>query len=297
MSYYSLLGLNKEPFSTSPDPDFFYDSSEHHTALIRLMIEIRLKRGLSLILGDVGVGKTTLLRKLLRMFAKRLDIRCAVIFDPTYESEKVFINDLIHHFKIDIDYAGTELIDCKKALKNFLFQKGVEEEKTTVLLIDEAQKLSLSSLEVLRSLLNYETNEYKLLQLVLLGQLEILPRLKQMVNFLDRISFKYLLPPLTEEETYGMINFRLKQAGYKGGSLFTREAIKEIWKITKGYPRRSTMLCHQALKELIMCNLDQIDRDLVQELFSKEAKIFNEISEKVQKSLPAGRQGLITPIK
>jgi len=276
MSYYSLLGLDKEPFSTSPDPDFFYDSCEHHTALVRLMTEIRLKRGLSLILGDVGVGKTTLLRKLLRMFAQRLDIIYVVIFDPTYESERVFINDLIHHFKIDIDYTMTELIDCKKALKNFLFQKGVEEEKTTVLLIDEAQKLSLSSLEVLRSLLNYETNEYKLLQLVLFSQLEILPKLKQMVNFLDRISFKYLLRPLTEEETYEMVNFRLKEAGYRGGDgLFSREAIKEICEITNGYPRKSTMFCHQALKELIMGGLKQIDRTLVQDLFLKEARFLN----------------------
>ncbi len=74
MSYYSVLGLDQEPFSTSPDPDFFFDSQEHHSALMRLLVEIRLRRGLSLVLGDVGVGKTTLSRKLFQMLKQREDI-------------------------------------------------------------------------------------------------------------------------------------------------------------------------------------------------------------------------------
>lgn len=276
MSYYKLLGLEREPFSTSPDPDFFYDSSGHHSALMRLMIEIRLKRGLSLILGDVGVGKTTLLRKILQMFTQRSDIISTVIFDPTYENEQAFLTDLIAHFHIDFNYTDGKLIEYKETLKNFLFQKGVEEKKTIVLLIDEAQKLSLSSLEVLRSLLNYETNEYKLLQLILLSQLEILPKLKQMVNFLDRINFKYLINPLHEEETYEMIDFRLKKAGYRSGiCLFSPEAIKEIYQNSGGYPRKITILCHQALKELVLDQLKVVDKNLIQELVLKESKILN----------------------
>ena len=276
MSYYKALGLEREPFSTSPDPDFFYDSSEHHKALMRLMIEVRLRRGLSLILGDVGVGKTTLLRKILQMFAQRSDIISTVIFDPTYEDEQTFLGDLIDHFRIDFDRSDAKLIEYREAIKNFLFQKGIEEKKTIVLLVDEAQKLTTSSLETLRGLLNYETNEYKLFQLVLLSQLEILPKLKSMSNLLDRINFKCLINPLSEEETRDLIDFRLQRAGSKEGvRLFSPEALKEIYQISAGYPRKITMLCHQALKEMVMYPEREIGKSLIQELVLKESKILN----------------------
>ena len=103
MSYYKMLGIDKEPFSTSPDPHFFYESREHMTALMRIMIEIRLKRGLSVILGDVGTGKTTLCRKLLQMFKAREDVDFYIILDPGYDTEELFIEALrlyrIHELK------------------------------------------------------------------------------------------------------------------------------------------------------------------------------------------------------
>ena len=235
MSYYKLLGLNKEPFLTTPDPEFFYESKEHKAALLRLIIEIRLRRGLSLILGDVGTGKTTLSRKLFQMCKEREDIIFHMILDPTYETEEIFLDSLIRTFGISLSITNPSILDYKEAVKKYLFEKGVEEKKTVVLLIDEAQKLNVLSLEILRVLLNYETNEYKLLQLVLLAQLEILPRIKEMRNFTDRISLKYVLNPLDEEETGEMIKFRLRKAGYNSKvSFFTDEAIKEIYRYTKG---------------------------------------------------------------
>ena len=103
MSYFKVLGLDKEPFSTSPDPSFFYESREHHAALMRLMVEIRLKRGLSLILGDVGTGKTTLSRKLFQMLKERDDIIFHMILDPTYDTEELFLDSLIRTFKIELN--------------------------------------------------------------------------------------------------------------------------------------------------------------------------------------------------
>src|SRR5512137_2180017 len=103
MSYYTLLGLDKEPFSTSPDPDFFYQSQEHQAALTRLMIEIRLRRGLSVILGDVGTGKTTLSRKLFQMLRAREDMLFFMILDPTYDSEEVFLESLVRTFHIQME--------------------------------------------------------------------------------------------------------------------------------------------------------------------------------------------------
>ena len=99
MSYYSVLGLEKEPFSNSPDPEFFYEASEHKAALMRLLVEIRLRRGLSVILGDVGVGKTTLSRKLFQMLKERPDILFYMIMDPTAQSEELFLESLVRDRK------------------------------------------------------------------------------------------------------------------------------------------------------------------------------------------------------
>ncbi|MFH1317397.1 MAG: AAA family ATPase, partial [Candidatus Omnitrophota bacterium] len=253
MSYYNILGLDREPFSTSPDPEFFYESREHHAALMRIMIEIRLRRGLSVVLGDVGTGKTTLSRKLFQMLGARQDIVFHMILDPTYDTEELFLDSLIRTFNIEMKTDKPNILDFKEVIKNYLFKMGVETNKTVVLLIDEAQKLNSLSLEILRVLLNYETNEYKLLQVIIMGQLELLPRLRQMNNLWDRISLRYLLNPLDEDETREMIEFRLKKAGYKyGPKFFTDEAVSEIYKNTQGYPRRIAMVCHNALKSLVM---------------------------------------------
>lgn len=274
MSYYKLLGLDKEPFSTSPDPHFFYESQEHNSALIRLIVEIRLRRGLSLILGDVGTGKTTLSRKLFHMLKEREDIIFHMILDPTYDTEEIFLDSLVRTFKIEVETPMPSILDYKETIKKYLFQKGVEENKTVVLLIDEAQKLNPLSLEILRVLLNYETNEYKLLQLVLLAQLELLPKLRQLPNLWDRISLKYVLNPLDEQETKGMINFRLKAAGYNSlMDFFTDEAIAEIYRYTQGYPRKISMLCHNALKLLTMQSKSVVDAKVINELIAKDVAI------------------------
>lgn len=275
MSYYKILGLDKEPFSTSPDPAFFYESQEHHAALMRLMIEIRLKRGLSVILGDVGTGKTTLSRKLFQMLKERDDIVFHMILDPTYDNEKLFLDSLNRTFGIEMNSAQEpSVLDHKEAIKKYLFQKAVEENKIIVLLVDEAQKLNALSLEILRVMLNYETNEYKLLQVVLLGQMELLPRIREIRNLWDRVSLKYVLNPLDEKETKEMIEFRLKAAGYDSGvEFFTDEAIEEIYRYTQGYPRRISMLCHNALKALVLENKHIIDVNIIRNLISKDVNI------------------------
>ena len=242
MSYFKVLGFEEEPFSTSPDPDFFYLSREHETALTNIMIELHLKRGLSVILGDVGTGKTTLSRKLIQELKEREDFIFHIILDPNFENETLFLTSLVKNFEINVSYPAATIIDLRDALRHFLFQKGVTENKTVTLIIDEAQKLSEDSLEILRLLLNYETNEFKLLQLVILGQMELYSKIINIANFLDRISFKLTLNPLDFEETKEMIEFRIRQAGYKAGlHIFLEDGIKEIFQHSRGYPRRITM--------------------------------------------------------
>lgn len=271
MSYYQILGLEKEPFSTSPDPEFFYQSQEHQAALTRLLIEIRLRRGLSVILGDIGTGKTTLSRKLFQMLKGRPDTSFFMVLDPTYDTEEVFLESLLRTFQIQMQGERLALLDMKEAIKKYLFQKGVQENKTVILLIDEAQKLNAASLEVLRVLLNYETNEFKLLQLVLMAQLELLPKIREMRNLMDRISMKYILNPLDDAETKEMIAFRIRQAGYRSNMpLFKDDAVMEIYQHTQGYPRRIAMTAHKALKTLVMENKPVVDRDVVRRVIAEE---------------------------
>lgn len=262
MSYYKVLGLEKEPFSTSPDPEFFYHANSHNTALKRLEIAIRLRRGLCLILGDVGTGKTTLSRTLLQAFKDENDFIFQMILDPSFKSEFQFLLTLVKMFGIEPVFRST--LDFKEALEKYLFQKGVEENKTIILLIDEGQKITQENLEVLRTLLNYETNEYKLLQLVIMAQVEVLPRIKRIRNFMDRVALKYTINPLDELETKEMLEFRLRQAGYKSPKmLFTPEAIRLIYQHTQGYPRKISLLAHDALESLVMRDALVVDRDTV----------------------------------
>ena len=285
MSYYKILGLQREPFSTNPDPSFFYLSPQHRSTLANLIIEFRLKRGLSIVLGDVGTGKTTLGRKLIQMLRERQGFVFHMILDPTYPSEELFFNALMRTLGIEIPSSAPTLVDYREALEQFLFRKGIEEHQTVVLIIDEAHKLNEMSLEALRILLNYETNESKLLQLVLLGQMELLPILRGLPNLSDRVSFKCVLEPLNLEETNHMIQFRLQEAGYRSFvPLFSEEAIEEIWRYSQGYPRQISMLCHQSLRHLTMRMERSVDQEMVGKLIQHEVHIGWSHTKRLQKS-------------
>ena len=274
MSYFKVLAFTKEPFSTSPDPEFFYLSKEHEAALTNTLIELRLKRGLSVVLGDIGTGKTTLSRKLIQELKGRDDFIFHIILNPSFENEKVFLSYLVRSFEIDtpegVDLGAMELRDL---LERFFFKKGVVEGKTVVLIIDEAQKMNDMSLECLRIFLNYETNSFKLLQLVLLGQLELHSKIMSIPNFFDRISFKFTLNPLGYQEVKELIEFRIRQAGFKSKThLFLDGAVKEIHKYSRGYPRRVTMLCHRLLKQMVIKNKFVVDKHMVQDMIKDEVR-------------------------
>jgi len=265
--------LEREPFSTSPDPAFFYQSPQYRETLANLIIEFRLKRGLSVVLGDIGIGKTTLGRKLIQLLRERTGFVFHMILDPTYPTEDLFFNELTRTLQIELSTPTPNLVDYRDALERFLFRKGVQERQTIVLVIDEAHKLNPMSLEALRVLLNYETNDMKLLQLVLLGQMELLPILRGLPNVLDRISLKCTLNPLSLEETRELIEFRLQEAGYRSRMpLFDREAIEIIYRYTEGYPRQIAMLCHKALRHLVAAQGRVVDQAMVDELIQRDVE-------------------------
>lgn len=270
MEYYDLLGFKEEPFASSPSPRYLFKSHAHRECLNRLEIAIRLKRGLSVVLGPIGIGKTTLSRTLIQMFHQDQDkFIFGLILDPIFPSEYAFLRNLVDLFRIHSK--ARSVLECKNVLETFLFKKGIEEGQTIVLIIDEGQNLTPTYLEALRNLLNYETNEYKLLQLVIFAQLDFIPRLARNANFEDRITTSYMLNPFNEEETRQMILYRLRKAGWNGKkALFTNAAMKEVYHVTRGYPRQVTNLCHNCIIEMLRTEKPQITAGTVQYVVSTE---------------------------
>ena len=268
MNYYEILGLKKEPFSTTPDPQFFYRSRQHQEALERLEIALRLRRGLNLIVGDVGSGKTTLARVLLQNFADDNNFQFYLVLDPVFRSDYQFLKYLVEAF--GANPRGRSTLDYRNALESFLFRVGIEEGKVIVLIIDEGQKLTPSYIESIRTLLNFETNEYKLLQVIILGQLELLSKIRRKRNFMDRINLSYMINPLSYSDTKQMIRFRLERAGSNGNNLFTDEAMTLIYDHSKGSPRKITLMCHHALESLIMQNRTLVEEDIIKEFITTE---------------------------
>jgi general secretion pathway protein A len=276
MSYYRALGLKKEPFSTSPDPEFFYRSSSHDRALKKLEIAIRLRRGLSVIIGDVGLGKTTLSRMLLQSFRGDDDFVFCAVLDPDFNTEYELLLRLAKSLAIGENFSSPRQL--KESLERYLFKAGVEDNKTVVLVIDEGQKLAAENIEVIRTLLNYETNEHKLLQVIILAQVELLAKIKNIHNFTNRISLNYRIGPLDEKETRAMIEFRLAQAGLRGENLFTDGALSLIFQCSRGCPRTITMLCHDALERLIMDDKEIVDEGVINDLIKfSQIKKFSHI--------------------
>jgi general secretion pathway protein A len=267
MNYFSSLGLATDPFGSSPDPAYFFASPSHKIALKRLEIAIKLRRGFSVVYGPVGTGKTTLSRALIQNLASDESISCHILLDPHYPTAFQFLSALLSSFGVRRKVRS--LVHCRRVLNDFLFETGAGEGKNLVLIVDEGQELKPFHLELLRVLLNYETNESKLLQLVIFAQPELQAKIAAKPNLDDRIAFRYSLRPLTADETSQMITFRVKKAGYNSGAtLFTPEAVQKIYAAAGGYPRRVNMLCHDALETLVIQGKTLVDAELMDEILA-----------------------------
>ena len=256
MDYYELLNLKKEPFSNSPDPDYLFQSRQHRLCLQRLELSVRLKRGLNVVVGEVGTGKTTLCRQLLVKFGADVTFKSYLILEPQVASPTEFLQAIAVNFDAERTQRASTDAALKEIIKNHLFQSGVEAGHTNVLIIDEGQKMPPFCLEIIRELLNYETNEHKLLQIIVFAQPEFDTILTGHANVADRISLRHELKPMGFRDTQLMIAYRLYQAGLSkpSASPFSFAAVVAIYLASKGYPRKIVNLCHQCVLALLIQN-------------------------------------------
>jgi len=284
MEYFKILNLIREPFSNSPEPEFFYQSPKHVRCLQQLELAIRLRRGLNVVLGNVGTGKTTLCRRLITAFAEAHpasdSVETHLLMDPAFTSPTEFLKAVSLGFGIaarpkrrTAADAETSEWQLKENIKDYLLNRGVHEKKIVALIIDEGQNLPDFCLEILREFLNYETNENKLLQIVIFAQKEFRQTLARTENIADRVNLLYLLEPLNFRETREMIRFRIAQAGEPGNvpELFSRAGLRAVYRATGGYPRKIITLCHQVVLSLIIQNRTRAGCFLVRSCASRMA--------------------------
>lgn len=264
MSYLELLNLTREPFSNSPDPDAYCRTPTHEACLNRLEIAIRLRRGLNVVLGEVGTGKSTLCRCLLRSLGAQEKIDVFLLLDPGFEDADALVRHLCELFAGQRPPEEATRRDCVSRIQNVVFDKALSERRNLVLFIDEGQKLAPSALEVLRELLNFETNTEKLLQIVIFGQPELAQSIEEMPNFKDRINEYLSLKPLSMRESIRLVRHRLRLAGGQTAErLFTPGALRALHRASKGRPRQLMRLGHQMLLALIVVGKRRVTARMV----------------------------------
>ncbi|HNZ32190.1 MAG TPA: AAA family ATPase [Smithellaceae bacterium] len=263
MDYFNILNFKKEPFSNSPEPEFLLQLPQYSDCLQKLELAVRLRRGINVVVGDIGTGKTTLCRKLIQNLsspsqdAEASEIETHLLLDPAFKSTAEFLQTCASMLGIgDFDDGSQSEWHLKERIKDKLFDKGVDKRRIVVLIIDEGQKIPDDCLEILREFLNYETNKFKLLQIIIFAQKEFHAVLKRKANLLDRVNLLYYLYPLNFRQMRAMIDYRLDVARnfQSMPSIFSLWGFVAVYLSTGGYPRRVVFLCHQVILKMIIRN-------------------------------------------
>ncbi len=260
--YQNFFGLKEAPFNVTPDPRFVYFSRHHREALSALLYGIESRRGFIAVTGEIGAGKTTLCRTLLKEIQDR--IHTAFIFNPKlseFELLQTIVEDL------GIVPKGKRKKDHFDALNRFLLQE-LEKGINTVVIIDEAQNLTPRALEQIRLLSNLETTREKLLQIILVGQPQLRDLLARpdLAQLYQRITVRYHLPALNREETGKYLAHRLEIAGTDEFP-FTPEAVDRIFERSNGIPRLINVLADRALLAAFVRTSRVIEEVMINEAY------------------------------
>ena len=258
--YLDYFGLTEQPFSIAPNPDYLFLSERHKEALAHLTYGLGDAGGFVLLTGEVGTGKTTVTRCMLETLGEETQV--ALVLNPSL-SELELLASICDELRIRYKKSDATLKNLTDKIKNRLLKNhGLD--KRTMLVIDEAQHLSGAVLEQLRLLTNLETNQRKLLQIILVGQPELQTLLKRndLRQLAQRITARYHLMPLNEAEVFAYVKHRLHVAGCTN-ALFDNAAIKKIHQLTGGIPRLINLLCERALMGAFANNKAIVNKPMI----------------------------------
>jgi general secretion pathway protein A len=251
------FGLTENPFSISPDPRYFYMSPYHKGIIAKVDHVINRKQGLTCIFGDIGLGKTTLARILM----ERLKTNNHVIFltNPSYKSEMHMVKAISGEFGIPPKRSLHAQMGAIKAHLTDMYAQ----ELSPVIILDEAQLLKGQQFEVLRQFSNFETNDTKLLQIVLVGQTELRNKLRLKRALASRIAVYSNLQPLSPYEMADMVAFRLAIAG-GNSELFNEMSLERLFELSKGIPREAIKICSIAMELALANKLREVTPELIE---------------------------------
>lgn len=257
--YLDYYGLTEAPFDITPNPRFLFYSAKHREAYNHLLFGIQQRKGFIQLTGEVGAGKTTLCRAMLEQLDSRY--ATALILNPVMSPDELVKAIAVEY---GLPVSGLDRLDTLAVINQFLLQQ-VERGQDTVLIIDEAQDLSDEMLEQVRLLSNLETDNRKLLQIVLLGQPELRDKLNQprLRQLRQRITVRYHLGPLNREEVNEYVHHRLHCVGANGHPCFTRAGLWRVHRYSQGIPRLVNAVCDKALLAGYVGNRQEIGFRLV----------------------------------
>jgi len=279
--YNSYFGFSVSPFSVTPDPSFFYTNPVYQEAYATLRYGIEAKKGFIVVTGEVGTGKTTLLRKLMHNLEGT--IHSVFIFN-TYLN----FTELLQVILSDLGLAPKEpnRVTLLQELNDYLITQ-LKQSHIVAVLVDEAQDLSDEALEGLRLLSNLETDQEKLIQIVLMGQPELQARLDRpsLRQLKQRVALQCRLVPLKDEEVGPYIDFRLRAAGYKGKGLFHPDAFRQIAFYSNGIPRLMNIICDNALLCAYARSQKIVSADIIKEV-ARDLRLGSEVQITQAKTTP-----------